>query len=114
MEAPAKAKKSATSPTQRSLALLRKQGYRVAVVEHWNHHVRIRQDLFGVVDILAIKPGETLAVQSTTGSNVASRVTKIADAEATADIRAAGWTFHVHGWRKLANGRWDCRVVDVS
>ncbi len=102
------------SPTQRTLALLRKRGYRAAVVEKWNAHARIRQDLFGVVDVLAIKDGETLAVQATSASNVASRVEKIAISEATPDIRAAGWSFHVHGWRKKPNGRWHCREVDVS
>ncbi len=102
------------TPTQRSMAHLKAQGYRVAVVERWNAHARIRQDLFGVVDLLAIKAGETLAVQTTSGSNVAARVKKIADSEAIGDIRAAGWTFHVHGWRKNAQGRWVLRVEDVS
>lgn len=102
------------TPTQRSLAYLRKQGYRVAVVEKWNSHVKIRQDLFGVVDLLAIKEGETLAVQTTSSDHVAERVRKIADAEATPDIRKAGWSFHVHGWAKRASGRWELRIVDVS
>lgn len=102
------------SPTQRSLKLLRSRGYRAAVVEKWNPHAKIRQDLFGVVDVLAIKAGETLAVQATSGSNVSKRVTKIAESDAIGDIRAAGWGFHVHGWRKNAKGRWQCREVDVS
>lgn len=105
---------SKTSPTQRSLAHLRGLKYRVAVVEKWNPHARIRQDLFGVVDLLAIRDGETLAVQATSGSNVSSRVKKIAEAEATPDIRRAGWRFLVHGWSKRANGRWELREVDVS
>ena len=102
------------SPTQRTLAKLRKEGYRAAVVEKWNPHAKIRQDLFGVVDVPAIREGETLAVQSTSGSNVSSRVNKIAESEATQDIREAGWRFVVHGWRKNAKGRWQCREVDVS
>lgn len=103
-----------TSPTQRSKAYLEKQGYRVAITERWNPHARIRQDLFGVVDMIALRGSETLAVQTTSGSNVSARVQKIADAEATPDIRAAGWRFVVHGWRKAANGRWTLREVDVS
>ena len=101
------------TPTQRSLKYLRADGWLCAVVEHWNSHARIRQDLFGVVDILAIRDGETLAVQ-TTSTGVSARVRKIADAEATPHIRAAGWRFHVHGWRKNARGRYVLRVVDVS
>lgn len=102
------------TPTQRSLDYLRKQGYRVAIVERWNAHARIRQDLFGCIDLLAIKDGETLAVQTTSGSNVSARVKKIAEAEAIGDIRNAGWSFHVHGWRKNSKNRWVLRIEDVS
>jgi hypothetical protein len=102
------------TPTQRSLAHLKDAGYWAAVVEKWNPHARIRQDLFGCIDIIAVGNGETLAVQTTSGSNVSARVKKIAEAEALPDIRAAGWKIFVHGWRKAANGRWTLRVVDVS
>lgn len=108
------------SPTQRSLAKLRADGCDlVQVVEKWNPHARIRQDLFGVVDILAIKGGETIAIQACAGSSVAARVDKITESDAIAHIRKAGWTFHVHGWRKTKPrgqkvAKWDCRVVDVS
>lgn len=101
------------SPTQLTLRKLREEGYTAAVVERWNPHARIRQDLFGVVDVLGVRPGETIAVQSTSDTNVSSRVKKIADHENTPAIREAGWTFHVHGWKKVKN-RWQCRTVDVS
>lgn len=104
----------ADSPTARTLKALRAEGWRAAVVERWNPHAKIRHDLFGVVDVLAVRDGETLAVQATSGSNAAARVKKIADAEATGDIRAAGWRLEVWGWRKNSAGRWVCRVVDVS
>jgi hypothetical protein len=102
------------TPTQRSLAHLRQAGYLVAIVEKWNPHARIRQDLFGVLDLVAIKDGQTLGVQTTSGSNVAARVTKIAEADATPALRRAGWSLVVHGWRKAANGRWTLREVDCS
>lgn len=102
------------TPTQRSLAHLRREGYEVAIVEHWNSFIRRRQDLFGIIDLLAVREGETLGVQTTSGSNVSARVRKIAEAAITPTLRKAGWTLHVHGWRKGANGRWALRVVDVS
>lgn len=102
------------TPTQRSLAALKADGYLCAIVERWNPHARIRQDLFGVIDILAIREGETLAVQTTSASNMAARVTKIAESEATPHIRNAGWRIEVHGWRKNAAGKWVCNVKDVS
>ena len=102
------------TPTQRSLAVLRAEGYKVAIVEHWNQYARIRQDLFGIVDLLAIRENETLAVQTTSGSNVAARIKKIAEHENTPAIRAAGWKIHIHGWRKNSKGKWVLRVEDVS
>ncbi|WP_428851320.1 hypothetical protein [Imbroritus primus] len=50
----------ATSPTQRTLALLRKEGYTAEVTEHWNAFAGIRQDLFNVIDVLALGDGEIL------------------------------------------------------
>jgi hypothetical protein len=41
-------------------------------------------------------------------------VNKITEHENVAAVRAAGWQIHVHGWGKMANGRWECRVVDLS
>lgn len=102
-----------TSPTQRSLALLRKEGYTAAVVERWNSHARIRQDLFGIVDVLALGDGVVLGVQATSDSNVAARVTKISEHENTPALRKAGIRLEVWGWRKKG-ARWQCRRVDVS
>ena len=105
------------SPTSRSLAYLREQGYTAEVVEKWNPHARIRQDLWGFVDILAITdtPGlpPVLAVQTTTGGEVARRMKKIAEHPNVGIVRRAGVAIHVHGWRKLKAG-WTVRVEDVS
>ena len=103
----------AAGPTERTLQRLRRDGWRAAVVERWNPHAMKRHDLFGVVDVLAIRGGQTLAVQATSDSNVASRVTKIEDSEAIAEIREAGWSLQVWGWRKR-KGRWEPRIVEMS
>ena len=96
------------SPTQRSLAFLRAEGYTVAIVEHWNAFAKIRQDLFGFVDLLALRPGETLAVQTTSGDNVSKRIAKIAEHELLPRVLEAGWIVEVHGWRKI-KGKWEVR-----
>jgi hypothetical protein len=103
-----------SSPTQRSLAYLREQGYLCAIVEKWNPHAKLRQDLFGIIDVLAVKDGETVGVQTTSGGNVAARVQKIADCSHVGALRRAGWRLVVHGWRKGANGRYTLREVDCS
>ncbi len=102
-----------TSPTQLSLRALRADGFTAEVVERWNPHTRTRHDLFGFGDIIAIRAGEVLLVQTTSDAHVAERVRKIADAPTVAAVRDAGIGIHVHGWRKTA-GRWQLRTVDVS
>lgn len=108
------------TPTQRTLALLKSSGWTCAVVERWNPHARIRQDLFGFADLLAMKAGYTpKLIQVTSGSNVAARVAKIiAEPRALLALRS-GFAIEVHGWRKLkvARGkaavRWMPRVEHV-
>jgi len=99
------------SPTEKSLAYLRDRGYAVDITEHWNFFAKRRVDLWGFVDILALKDGETLAVQCTSDSNVSARVKKIADHENIGPVRKAGWKVIVMGWKA---GRKEPRIVDVS
>lgn len=108
------------TPTQRSLKMLRDDGWACWVVEHWNSYASIRQDLFGCIDILCLRGNETLAVQTTSGSAVSARVKKMEDNEYLPKMRDANWTIRIHGWRKVKVKRggkamkWDCRVVDIS
>lgn len=102
------------TPTQLTLRALRADGWHAEVVEKWNPHARIRQDLFGIIDIVALRGEVTLGVQATSRANVASRVRKIANSDTIAAVRSAGWRVEVHGWAKNKAGRWEARVVDVS
>jgi hypothetical protein len=89
-----------SSPTARSLELLRELGYTAKVVEHWNQYAKIRQDLFGV-DILALKAGEpVLVVQATTGSNHAARRGKLQDAGFDTLWASTGAQLEVWSWAK--------------
>ena len=101
------------TPTQRSLAKLRADGWHAEVVERWNPHTRTRHDLFGFGDILAVGSAGVLLVQTTTATNVSSRIHKIADSPLIGVVREAGIAVHVHGWAKKGN-RWECRVEDLS
>lgn len=107
------------SPTQRSLKKLRAEGWLVAVVERWNPYARIRQDLFGFIDLLAIRGNETLAVQTTSGSNVSARLEKIRATQAAALwLESSSRRITVHGWTKRgARGKrklWECREVEMT
>lgn len=111
---PKKKRSSSSSPTQRSLAEMRKRGYLVAVTERWNPFARIRQDLYGFIDVLCVRENEVVGVQATSGTNVSARCAKIAEHENVGVVRKAGIRILVHGWRKNAAGRWMLREVDVS
>jgi hypothetical protein len=103
------------SPTVRSLAHLRKTCQAVQVVERWNSFTKTRHDLFGFIDIIAIRDGETIAVQSTSWGNISSRAKKIAESELVEHVRSAGWRILVHGWKKNAKtNRYELKEVDIS
>jgi hypothetical protein len=103
-----------SSPTSRSLELLRDEGWLVAVVERWIPGANIRQDLFGLFDLIAIRGDQTMAVQVTSASNVSSRIRKITESDKLAAVRKAGWWIECHGWAKR-KGRWACvRREDLS
>lgn len=102
-----------SSPTARSLAIMRERGYPlVQVVERWNLHAKVRVDLFGIIDLVAVGP-DIVGVQATSASNVSTRVKKITDSEALPVLRKAGIRVLVHGWRK-SRGRWVLREVDLT
>lgn len=104
----------AESPTQRTLALLRKNGYTAAVVERWNAYVKIRQDLFGFADLVAIHPdvSGTLYVQTTSGDNHSARVSKIVKCEAAKSCVMARNRVQVISWSKKKN-RWTPRIQEI-
>ena len=100
------------SPTQLSLDYLRSKGYLVEVVEKYNYFARIRQDLWGFVDILAIGESLTLGVQTTSRSNMAARIAKISEHENWPAVLRAGWKMEVHGWAKNKAGRWEVKIFE--
>lgn len=95
------------TPTKLSLAHLRDEGWAVDICERWvpmgGGASGIRRDLFGLIDLVAVRAGETMGIQTTSHDNVAARIRKMTDddhAPALGALRAAGWTVVVHGWRK--------------
>ena len=104
-----------TSPTQRSLKLMRDLGYHIGIVEKWNAFARIRVDLFGWIDLVATKPDEIgiLGIQTTTQANIGARLAKAKGNPALVSWLVSGCRLRVHGWRKL-KGRWQVDSRDVT
>lgn len=111
------------SPTQRTLAECRRRGWLAAVVEKWNPHARIRQDLFGCLDVLAIVPGGSLTpgyflgIQACAGSSHAARAAKVKAEPRMLEWKRAGGEVAVWSWSKRgAQGKrktWTLRETEV-
>jgi hypothetical protein len=78
---------ASVTPTARCLKEARELGLTAQVVEKWIPQRRIRIDLFGVIDIIAVKQGiGIIGIQATSGTNHAARRSK-----ALAEPRLREW-----------------------
>lgn len=107
------------SPTSRSLALLRSQGWHCEVVEHWNAFSRKRHDLWGWCDILCLNGERKLrdwativAVQTTTKNNMNARIKKIRKSDTFEMVRCCGISVQVHGWHRVGR-KWECKIEEL-
>ena len=101
-------KKRGVSTTQRTIAHLRAQGITCGVVERFNPHVGefgIRQDLFGIIDIIALDHTRgIIGIQTCSGSGVAAHRNKLLVEKGANSIdwlRTPGAKLEIMGWRKL-------------
>jgi hypothetical protein len=88
-----------SSPTQRTLKLLRDHGWDPWVVEYWNPHAKKRVDMFGILDVVALYGLNTLGLQACSACDVAKRQDKIMASPWTYKLILAGWRLQVIGWR---------------
>lgn len=108
------------SPTQRSLAKARKEGWEADIVERWMPFTARRdgstsgdgraqaggyhKDMFGFVDIVAMRPDHgILAIQACGGggSEITKRIKKILAEPLALKWLQAGASIEVWGWRRL-------------
>jgi len=104
----------AISLSTRTLKLLRDEGWIAQSVQYWNSFAHVRHDLFGFIDVLAIRDCETLAVQCTSASNHASRRKKSQDSPILKKwLTCPCRRFEVWSWKKDKHG-WQVRREAVS
>jgi len=110
----------ASSPTTRSLALMRKEGYVCAIVEHFNAWAGVRQDLYGFIDIVCLRGDKRgiLGIQTTSTGNINARIKKIKDNPIYKLWLKCGNGIQVQGWsKKGAKGKvkhWTVKKVDIT
>lgn len=104
------------SPAKRSLNFLRETGHHAQVVERWNQFAKVRQDLFGWIDVVAVDPKKPgiLGVQTTTTAHQAERLQKGRGNGALIAWLLSGGRLAVHGWRKNTSNRWVVTVHEVT
>lgn len=104
---------SGKSPTQKTLKLLRDQGYLTCVTEYWMAHAQRRKDLYGFIDIvcldLNLKVKGILGVQTTSKSGLSARIKKAKGKDAFWIWLATGNRVEFHGW----DGE-DVRIIEFS
>lgn len=86
------------SPTARTLALLRSQGYHADVVEKWLPGGRVRRDWGGWGDVLAAGDRGILMVQATTKPHISDRVRKAVSLLSLVKWLRGGGRAEVWGW----------------
>lgn len=102
-----------TSPTQRSLKYLRALGMQAQVVEKWNSFAKVRIDLFGWIDIVAVDKTQIVGVQTTSYPNGRARLLKAKLCPALLDWHEAGGILMLHEWKKV-KGRWTVKATSLS
>ncbi len=116
----------ATSPTQRTIRELKNQGRRCAIVEKFNAFVGphgVRQDLFGIIDVIALDPERGVVGVQSCGQAFAAHERKFLEERAQECVdwlSTPGTVLELWGWRKvkLARGgkamRWQPRIREFT
>lgn len=111
-----------TDLVSRTLKALRAEGWTAEVVERagpWG-----RKDLFGIGDILAIRPSEVRLVQVCGPGEGPAHIRKIAEAELVGAVRNADIEIEVWAWSQILQRkkcgrrgkarRWMAKRINVS
>ena len=111
--------------TQRTLRALRQRGLQCAIVEKFNAYAGphgLRQDLFGIIDVLALDPQTGVIGIQSAGNSFASHKRKILEERAQETVEwlsTPGCRFELWAWRKIKLNRggkamrWKPRVARI-
>jgi hypothetical protein len=88
------------SLTNKTIDLLALDGWVAYDVEKKIPHTNITKDLFGFIDILAIRPCHVMGIQVTTYSHINARLNKARGLIALSYWLSSKALFEVWGWKK--------------
>ena len=114
------------SPTQRTIRELKNQGRRCGIVEKWNQWAGphgIHQDLFGIIDIIALDPERGVIGVQSCGNRFSAHLKKILEEhyQETLDwLQTPGAVLELWAWRKVKKKRggkamvWRPRIKQIT
>jgi len=113
------------SPTQRTLKLLKEKGFKAAPVERWLRYAGKfgkRQDMFGIIDVVAITPDITLGIQCCSGSTAEHyrKITEEKNQETYDWLSNPSRSLEIWAWRKLLKKRggkakvWKPKITKIT
>jgi hypothetical protein len=102
-----------SSPTEKTLAALKAKGCMCGMVERWIPRARIRKDLFGIIDIIALEPGRGIVGVQSTGTDFSSHNTKLTVENVIASIAwlEAGGHLELWSWSRVKQKRGGSRMI---
>ena len=99
------------SPLQRSLKLLRDSGWTVGITEHFNPHVKIRQDYCGFADCIAFRKDFPILAVNAMHMKHRDDHEKLRENEKLYKWIEAGHRFALYQWHSVGR-RWHCFVKE--
>lgn len=99
------------TPTQRTMKELKARGHKCGIVEKWNRYAwrpgggrGVRQDLFGIIDIIALDTNRGVIGVQSTGTDFAGHHRKLTQEKAQECmvwLETPGAHLELWGWRKI-------------
>lgn len=101
---------------ERSMKLLRKEGLIVAKAEHWNSFAKIRQDLFGFIDAVALSDKYIYAIQCV-NTHLPEHIIKIHKNQAADVWLSCGGKIVIHNWKQRSKNKkksWHLEIIEIT
>ena len=103
-----------TPANQLSLKLMRARGYYAETVEKYNPFIKRSNDFAGFIDILCLGDGEIIGVQTTSRTNLSTRIKKIREHDNLPIVLDSGIRVIAQGWAKNKSNRWEVKEVEIK
>ncbi len=85
----------------RSKEWLRDHGWIEDTVERFEHHSRVKQDFFGVIDIIAVRGASTLGIQACSTKDFPAHRTKCLQEKRLREWLKGDRRFEIQAWSKV-------------